>query len=202
MSLVLASRYVIITGDTDSDLTAVTGALVDAQALLEEELGRELESRERTERMYPDQFGRVYPRITPITVPPAGLLIDGDVLYSTGPFRTVPDFIFEGNWADLTYTGGFIERSENPGAANALPQHIERDLCWVAFRALQPAAFQALALAPAGASRIINGDVQIMFGKGGSAGEIRVGSDGVTDPVWSRATLRYKRRGGQRAGRL
>lgn len=193
--LVTAERYQMITGDTTSAASAVTGALIDAQALLEEELQRELPERERVERMYPDRYGRVYPRVTPITSPPDGLTVDGDGLLSTGPFRTVPGFIFEGNWVDITYTGGYVERTANPDASNRLPEHVERDLSWCAFRALNPSAFQAMALAPAGASRLQQGDAMIVFGNRGASGEIRVGTDGLTDPVWSKHTLRLARKG-------
>lgn len=195
MSLVTGARYQVITGDYGTIDTAVTAALFDAQQLLEEVLQRELESKQRTERMYPDTLGRVYPHVTPITVPPVGLLVDGDVLYSTGPFAQTPSFIFEGNWADLTYTGGYVEPSANPTATNRLPQHVERDLAWCAFRALNAASFQALALAPAGASRLIVGDAQIQFGSKGGGGEVRAGTDGLTDPVWSRRTLKLRRAG-------
>ena len=200
--LVLPSRYALITGDNVSASGDVAEALLEAQALLEEELGRELGSASRTERMYPDQYGRAYPRVTPITVAPPGLQIDGHILYSISPFRALPEFIFEGNWIDLTYTGGFVERSANLNAPNALPHHMERDLCWAAFRALRPAQFQAMATAPAGASQMVVGDARIMFGNRGAPGEVRVGSDSITDPVWSKATLRYRRRGGVRAGRV
>ncbi len=200
--LVLQAAYERITGDVASAEADVTAALDEAQALLEDQLGRELASKVRLERMYPDTSGRVYPHVTPVTVPPPGLLIDGDTLYSIGPFPQVPSFIFEGNWADLTYTGGYVERSANPTASNRLPEHVERDLCWCAFRILRPAQFAALAGMPAGASRVVLGDAQVAFGNKGQPGEVRIGSDGVTDPVWSKATLRLRRRGGMRAGRL
>jgi hypothetical protein len=195
VSLVLFDTYQRITGDTTTGASQVADALAEAQALLEEELGRELESKSRTERLYPDPTGRVYPMVTPVTVAPSGLLVDGSSMYSAGPFQSVPGFIFEGNWADLTYTGGYVERSANPAATNRLPAHVERDLCWCAFRALAVVEAQSLALTPAGASRMQVGDIMVMFGKGGQAGEVRVGSDGVTDPVWSRQTLRLCRRG-------
>lgn len=195
MSLVTYDRYMVITGDTASAASAVTGALIDAQALLEEKLDRELEEKPRTERMYPDQYGRVYPRVTPIIVPPDGLTVDGASLLSTGPFRSVPSFIFEGNWADLTYTGGYVERTAHPDATNRLPEHVERDLAWCAFRAVNPDAFRDTALMPAGASRVQLGDAMVIFGNRGAPGEVRVGSDGLTDPVWSRATLRLGRAG-------
>lgn len=193
--LVTVDRYQVITGDTASAASAVTGALIDAQALLEEELDRGLDEQSRAERMYPDSQGRLYPKCTPITVPPSGLLVDGNMLYSSSPFRAVPEFIFEGNWVDLTYTGGYVERTANPDATNRLPEHVERDLAWCAFRALNPAAFQAYALMPAGASRVDMGDAMVMFGNRGAPGEVRVGSDGLTDPVWSRATMRLSRKG-------
>lgn len=190
-ALVTHVRYQVITGDLVTTEMAATAALVDAQSLLEEVLSRELDSRERTERVYPDREGRAYPKVTPVTVPPDGMTVDGSTLYGSGPFLAVPDFIFEGSGTDVTYTGGYVERTANPDAVNRLPEHVERDLCWCAYRAVNAASFQALALAPAGASQLSVGDARIALDKGG----VRAGTDALTEPVWSRQTLKLRRAG-------
>lgn len=189
MSLVTYARYRVITGDTTSAATAVTAAIDDAQALLEERLQRELAQGERIERMYPDSNGRLYPHVTPIVTPPTGLLADGDILYSTGPFRTVPDFIFEGNWVDLTYTGGYLERTANPNAANRLPEHVERDLALTAYVLVNRSL--PAALIPVGASMARLGDAHIVFGSHGPS----TGVEALVEQCWSKATLRLGRAG-------
>src|SRR4051794_38523669 len=86
MSLVTVATYRRVTLDTASSDTAVTGALVDAQALLEDDLGRQLESTERTERVYPARDGRLYPIVTPITAVASGYTIDGATVHGAAPF--------------------------------------------------------------------------------------------------------------------
>lgn len=71
--------YRLRTGDNDSAASAVTGALNDAESLMEEELRRFLPLDTRTEalRIFPD--GRVYPHGYPITDSPV-LQQDGRAL--------------------------------------------------------------------------------------------------------------------------
>lgn len=186
MSLVTVDRYQLITGDTVSAATAVTGALLDAQALLEEELQRDLDQRERTERVYPQADGRVWPKVTPIISTVDDLRADGDSLYATSPFGA-PPFIDPTGFLDLTYTGGYLERTANPDAPNRLPEHVERDLAFAAYLLMHPTL---PAPGTAGATSVSQGDAAITFGADGPP----AGTDGQVSSCWSKATLRLGRK--------
>lgn len=187
MLLVTVPRYQKITLDTTSPADAVTAAIMDAQALLEEDLGgRPLEQKERTERMYPDGSGRLFPIVTPITVPPDGFKQDGASIYGAYPFFGLVDLLNPLGWVDLTYTAGFVERTANPTATNRLPEHVERDLAWVAFFLLNPSGIGAPM--PDGATSVKLGDAAVTFGPDGAP-------QGVDVQVsWSKSTLKMKRR--------
>lgn len=181
--LVTVERYQVITGDTDTPSTAVEERIADATALLEDELARPLEEAERTERMYP-LAGVFYPLATPIT--DAGdWAVDGATL-RYGVFGGVPDWLSGTDFVEVTYTGGYVERSENPDEPNRLPAHVERDLAWAAYALGRPQP--ALASVPAGANAASVGDVSL---SSSSAGGLSAASVGV---AWSKATLRLRRR--------
>jgi hypothetical protein len=186
MSLVTVDRYRAITGDAGTAAALVSARLEEALGMLEEDLGRPLESVERTETMWYDRAGFLYPMATPVTAATGweieGNALRGGVLAGThvllGPSETV----------NVTYTGGFVERTANPGAANALPVHIERDLAFAAYALGN--ADQIAAGMPSGARSVAVGDVSVSFGAEGvhgSADDLRI--------RWSRATRRHKRRG-------
>lgn len=182
MSLLTAARYEAITGDRS---TVSVSALADeALDLLEEDLGRPLESAERTERMWPDREGWLWPRAVPITVA-AGWTIDGDALRA-GTFGVNP-WPSSSEALSVTYTGGYVERSTNPDATNRLPAYIERDLAWAVYVLANPDAIQASL--PRGATSVSVGDISVSFerGVGGSVDNRRI--------RWSRSTLRHRRRG-------
>lgn len=182
--LVSVARYRTITGDVESEASAVSAAIEDATALLEDELGRPLESDERTERMYPGAGGVLYPLATPIS--DAGdYTIDGTTLRS-GSFGVAPAWLGGQEWVEVTYTGGFVERSANPNAANGLPAYVERDLAWAAHALMRPVP--ALASLPAGTGSAQVGDVALGAAGGGSLSAASVGVS------WSRETLRLRRR--------
>lgn len=184
--LVLPATYAIVTGDTTSGNTAVEDALADATALLEEKLERKLAEQELTERLLPDSEGRLYPTVTPIVSAP-GFTVYGDVIVG-GPFWTSPGFTLYDPRAQVTYTGGYVERSANPTAANILPKHVEIDLCWAAYTLLHPAELAAIQAAPAGASSRSVGDASVTLKQGAPDNP----SD-VLASTWSRDTLRLGR---------
>ena len=168
--LVLPATYATVTGDTTSGNTAVEDALADATALLEEKLERKLAEQEVTERLLPDGEGRLYPTVTPIVSAPGFTLYDPR--------------------AAVTYTGGYVERSANPDAANILPKHVEIDLCWAAYTLLHPASLAAIQATPAGATSRSVGDASLTLRQGAPENP-----GDTVDITWSRATLRLGRVG-------
>lgn len=185
MSLVTVARYRTITGDHDSAASAIEERLVDAADLLADDLGRPLEEAERTEAVWADRDGRLYPAATPIVDAP-GWTIDGVTL--TG--RTIWGSWFgeDGETVTVTYTGGWVERSGNPTAPNRLPVCIERDLAWCAFRLGQPTN-TALVTLPAGVDQVRLGDAALSTT---SPTGLNVAAASVA--AWSAETLRYRRR--------
>lgn len=107
---VTVDRYRVYTGDDTTPGTTVSGALVEAERLLNEELRRELASEERTETLRIQPDGRVWPRAYPITAAP--LTIDGRSLLGATP--DLPTFVALIGvdvpypvTAAITYTGGY-----------------------------------------------------------------------------------------------
>lgn len=168
--LVSVSTYQAITGDTASATSAVDRALGEAQRLLEEYLGRGLESMERTERcrVFPD--GRLYPRCTPITAVPSGSVIYGAGIAAGGPTGT-PSWLTPDTHTDLTYTGGYDPAEDDMAEATYVPVILQRAVAWAAKAILTPGDGLEI---PAGATAITVGDVSISWGAGGSpsTGEI------------------------------
>lgn len=185
MSLVTVARYQAITGDTGTAAASVSALVEEAVDMLEEDLGRPIESAERTEVMWYDRAGFVYPLALPITAA-VGWTIEGTALRD-GTVAVTSPWPGSTETVSVTYTGGFVERTANPGAANVLPAHIERDLAWAAYALGH--ADQVAAGVPAGARSVAVGDVSVSFGA--------EGADGSADDMrirWSRATRRHHRR--------
>lgn len=183
--LVTVVRYQAITGDTSTAASAVSALVEDATALAEEDLRRPLEQAERTETMWPDRCGWLWPLAVPL-VDGGDYTIDGDGL-KPGVTGAVPYFPEPTASRAITYTGGFLERSANPSASNRLPAHIERDLAWAAYALGH--GDELLAGLPTGASSVSVGDLSVSFEAGAaaqSATDVRI--------RWSRATMRHKRR--------
>lgn len=189
--LVTLTTYRTITGDTSSSESAVAEAVARAEEELAEALDRPLDEGLRTERMDPTRDGWLWPRATPITevTDPAGWTINGIGLepggYGGWPCRTS---------VDVTYMGGWVERTANPAATNRLPICIEEDLAWRARAILQGADADGIDPAdiPAGATSVRLGDASVTFGPAGApgsaAGYERAGRR------WSRRTLSYRYR--------
>lgn len=179
MALLTVVRYRAITGDTATSDGTVTARVEDAEDLLIDALGRELASEERTETMWPDRGGHLWPTCTPISIA-TGYTIDGHGLIG----------VFGPAWPDqtgavsVTYTGGWVERSANPTAANRLPVYIEHDLAWATYALVSPDT--AAAQYPAGAVSVRLGDAAVAFGPDGPP---RPGAAAVK---WSRRTLRHR----------
>lgn len=114
--------YRVRTGDDGSTDTAVSGALVESESLMEEELRRLLPSASRSETMILDDLGRVYPKAWPITAC-ATNVIDGRAILGAVP--DINQFVaLIGTWvtprATLTYTGGFTAATLPVTLAHAL----------------------------------------------------------------------------------
>lgn len=185
--LVTVARYRVVTGDEATASGAVSAAIEDATSLLADALGRPeaLKSQARTETMRVDAGGLCRPLAVPVTVA-AGFDFDTSAIYGASPDSTP----FRGLTADelpatvsITYTGGWVERTANAGAANALPAPMERDLIWAAHALCHPPT----SAVPPGAVSVSLGDASVSYGPSGAPS----GADGFS---WSRASLKWKRR--------
>ncbi len=181
--LVTVERYRQITGDGSTLAPLVTARIEQATERLEDDLGRPLAEAERTETLWPDRAGMLWPSCVPL-VSAGGYTIVGDGLVSTLPFG-VPSIIDGSCSVDVTYTGGFVERTANPTAANRLPTCIEADLAWAARALAPPDASGIASQIPAGATEVQLGDARIRFGDGGAP------SVSAANIVWSRQTLAW-----------
>jgi len=186
--LVTVLRYRSITGDQVTGDEAVSARIEEATELLEGELGRPLEQAERTERMQPTRDGLLWPLATPL-VAATDYTIDGHGLTGASVFGY--DFIRGGTMTaiDVTYTGGWLERTANPSSAFRLPVHIERDIAFAAQALGQTPTPLAV---PAGASSVSLGDASVTFKDGYHPDPADAGVS------WSKETLgyRYRRVGG------
>lgn len=183
--LVTVERYRAITGDRSNQEAAVTAAIEQAEEELTDVLGRPLAEGSYTDRLTPTRDGWLWPKATPIVDAP-GWTINGlglEPAYSGWPCRDA---------VDVTYTGGWVERTANPTAANRLPSCIEEDLAWRARAIVCPdAAGIDLSQIPAGATSVRLGDAAVSFGGNGAPGAARSEAGGRK---WSRRTLSYRYR--------
>lgn len=185
--LVTVERYRVITGDSSTAASAASAAIEDATALLSEDLGRPdaLDSRVRTETMTVGESGRTRPLAVPVTVAD-GYTFDTAQLYGASPDSPLV-VGFAGDrprTVSVVYTGGFVERTANPSAANRLPEYMERDLAWAAHALLRPGE---ASLAPAGATSVSLGDASVSYGPNGAGARSEVGVN------WSRRTRAWRR---------
>lgn len=186
--IVTVARYRTIAADTVTPDLVATDALEFAAELLEEDLGRPLDEAERTETMWLDRAGWVWPRANPIiSVATPGWIPEGDLLRPAVAWQPTGDILLGHPEAtvDITYTGGWVERTANPAAPNRLPASIEADLAWAA-HALTHRNSLASSV-PAGATSVRLGDVSVSFGPGGAAAELDM------TIRWSRRTMRWRR---------
>lgn len=172
--MITAARYAEITGDTASAAVTVTARVEEAQELLEEYLDRPLASVERTETLYPDRRGRLWPKATPIT-DGGDYEVEGLALLSSAPLG-YPSLINPDGGVAVTYTGGWT--------AGTLPGCIERDLARATYRLLHPSSLGSEV--PVGATSVRLGDAAVSYGPGGAKGA------GDTDAWWSKRTRSYR----------
>lgn len=180
--LVSYARYVSLTGDATSASATVEAALVEAQDLLEDELGRigllEEDGADKVERLklYDDSVlgGTVYPAGVPIT--DAGdFTLAGAMLISVPPDGG-PFFYRDGErYATVTYRGGFTSAT--------VPAYMARDIAFAAHQLVHSPVPSSI---PAGATSVRVGDAAVTFGSPVAGGAIGIG--------WSKATLRHRRR--------
>lgn len=195
--IVTVQTYRMTTGDNAGWDGAVSARLEEAQERLEDVLDRPLDSAVRSEVMIPYRDGSFSPRVTPITVAD-GWTIDGDRLILLYPNALGGALTW---WPKLgptvTYTGGWVERTANPGATNRLPLCISDDLCWAAWRLLHPLDPVASTAYPPGAASVQLGDAAVSFGPGGAPS---ASGRSLSAVRWSPATLRYRFRSNRGVG--
>lgn len=175
--MITADRYRALTGDVVSDEVAVNEAIVDAQALLEEFLGRPMETGEHTDTLVPDRQGRLWPRVTPIEEA-EGWTIEGLALVGTRL-----SWYFGEDTVEVTYTGGWARPDAEEPTAPVLPTCLQRDIAQGAYRLLHPTIATAAGVLP-GADSVRLGDAAVS-GKG-------LGRAESTDGWWSRQSRRYR----------
>jgi hypothetical protein len=163
--------YRVRTGDETTAASAVSGALVEAQSLLEEELRRLLPLEERTEHMVIDNRGKVWPKAYPLVLC-ATNTIDGRSLLNAIPdfnqFVAMVGLTQTTIRATITYTGGFD--------ASTLPLTLAHAIYDVA-----GALVAADAPVPAGATSMSVGDVSVGFPEAGTGIDSYV--NGLSDRV-------------------
>lgn len=184
MAVVTLHRYRDITGDRVTDDATVTARIEEAQGLIEDELGRLLDSAERTETLpLTFEYGswRAYPAVTPVTAVGAGetFTIEDTVTLAN---VTIDDTAFWGSAVPvegtITYTGGYTTAT--------VPKQLERAIAQLA-HALAPQA--AMAGVPTGATSLHVGDVSIGLSRPTGVGEI----DALV-PGLSARIRKYRRR--------
>lgn len=153
------AKYRVHTGDDTTPGTFVSGALVEAEELLEGELRRKLASESRTEAVRIAADGSVYPPAYPITAA-TGLTIDGRRLVGATPDLDTFVALID-SWADtvrratVTWTGGFTAADGDA----PLPRVLEHALYDIARGLVESAPVPALV----GASAASVGDVSVSW---------------------------------------
>lgn len=156
---VSVAAYRVRTDDNATPGTFVTGALAEAEELLEGELRRDLASEERTEALRIWEDGSIYPPAYPITSATA-LTIDGRRLVGATP--DVETFVgLIDAWCDttrratVTWTGGFT----GPAGAKPLPKVLEHAIYDIARGLVSSAPAPVLV----GATAASVGDVSVTY---------------------------------------
>ena len=159
LGAITVAGYRLHTGD-QTNASAVSGRLLEAEDLLDEELRRSLALEERTKafKVYPD--GRLYPDAYPITA--SDLTVDGRALRGA----TVDVATFVAYWPDtcppanatVTWTGGYD--------AATLPVTLRHALYELAAALAAPRPVAA----PVGALAASVGDVSVTFADSSETG--------------------------------
>lgn len=183
MALLTIVRYQSFTGDTTTASAVVWPAILEAQELLEDELGRigllEDDGDDKTERLriYDDNVlgGVVYPTAVPITDPGDYTQVGAGLTGAApdgGPYLwAVP----EERYATVVYQGGYDD--------DTVPAYMARDLAFAAYQLLHADTLVGI---PAGATSVRLGDAAITYASPTSGG-----TSGIS---WSKQTLRHRRR--------
>lgn len=189
--LVTVARYREITSDATSATGTVVTALVDAQALLEDELGRPLEQATRTERVRVFQERRgaaVYPQALPLisVSNPSGADIEGAAIIGGTP-TDGPYWLDDlPGHRDVTYVGGY-DATAAAGDVDYLPRTLERAIAWAAYADINAATLTASI--PSGVTSARVGDVALSWGTGGFT------PGATSEVIFPRGVLRrYRRR--------
>jgi hypothetical protein len=161
LGAVTVAGYRLRTNDNTSAAHVVTGALTDAEHLLEEELRRELPLAQRTETMRIHGDGRVYPLAYPL-ISCTTNTIDGRSLVNALPdiqqFTAFFPYGVLAPRATITYTGGFDDATFPTTLRHAL-----YDLAAALAGDASPV--------PVGAQSVHVGDVSVSYGAGATPGE-------------------------------
>lgn len=169
--LLTYTEYRVITGDTTSTASAVTGALLEATNLIEELLSRTLEYGTVTESLQVTQTGLAFPTCVPVQTISAASEASGSILYGgyainikSGPSATF-DMIIErtqvatlfpfDSHVNFTYTGGYTTAT--------LPTTIKRAIARVANGLLTATNYAGGAQRPVGAGSVSMGDISISY---------------------------------------
>lgn len=111
LGAVTVAGYRVRTGDSDTEASAVTGALVDAERLIEDELRRNIPLEERAEKMrIRDHYGRMYPKAWPITLCTSNAIEGNRILLGGVPDLAQFTALISTQlplYSTVTYTGGF-----------------------------------------------------------------------------------------------
>jgi hypothetical protein len=175
LGAVTVKAYRVHTADETNTDAQISGALVEAEDLLDEELRRHLAKQERTGTFPIYCDGRIYPDAYPLTA--SDLTIDGRALRGAepdgGPFIGVWEHIDDPR-ATVTWTGGYDSTS--------LPRTLELAVYDLA------RGLMAEALVPVGATSVSLGDASVTY-----AVSSRGGVDALVPGISSRVR-RYQNR--------
>lgn len=169
--IVTEARYRVITLDTTSETVVVSGALVDAQGMVEDELRRPLDRVvDTTERLTiyrcPDHRLRAMPRRYPVVAVPAG------ATYQVENGASLIDVATDDPWlsnhtpntASLTFTAGWLP-ADDPTAATypdqVVPHRIEMAVAQIARGMICQNAVAVASMGPISQAQV--GDVQVVF---------------------------------------
>lgn len=161
MSIVTLAEYRTITKDTVTPDADATGAITEAQELVEAYLKRPLDAAVRTEQCLVYPKNRLYPLATPIasvTSPGGGSIVNGEYIRGVAVIpallewdETSPGF----NYVSVTYTGGYTSIT----APRPLKRAVAELACAIAQSSIPGGQY------PVGATSVSLGDASVSFAK-------------------------------------
>lgn len=185
MSTLTIAQYRAVTGDVDTPNTLASARIEEAEAMVEEYLGRTLSYGEQTETLRVGRLGMVYPTRTPVASIPADVSYEIYDTWTIWNAETDPEPWTGWTWwnqetdaaavvvpsypgpyaarapgATVTYTGGYQE--------GQLPRGLRRYIALLAYALRAPAVASAI---PAGATSVSLGDASVSFGDGFAQGD-------------------------------